>query len=305
MTEERQTGVTAMVTAFARAYHATHDTPKIFDDYLAPQWFSDAERAFLEQNMSAMLATVDPQQAAACTDPAQALAWVMQHVNGPVTLCRSRYAEDCLEAAVRAGVGQYVLLGAGLDSFAFRSPAWAAGLQIFEVDHPATQALKRQRLAGLGWPIPAGLHFIPLDFTRQSLEDGLKSGGYQESRPAFFSWLGVTYYLDTGVVLDTLEALARLASVGSQVVFDYQRPEAFDPQHAGRQAQAMQRVVARSGEPMKTGFDPQALAGQLARLGLRLEDNLGPAEIEARYFQGRSDDYHAFPHIYLARAGVA
>jgi O-methyltransferase involved in polyketide biosynthesis len=100
----------------------------------------------------------------------------MQHVNGPVTLCRSRYAEDCLEAAVRPAVGQYVLLGAGWTASLFRSPAWPAGLQIFEVDHPATQALKRQRLAGLGWPTRRAA-LIPLDFTARPGEGLKKKNG--------------------------------------------------------------------------------------------------------------------------------
>src|SRR5512140_1768553 len=101
MTEERQAGVTALITAYSRAYHATHDSPKIFDDFLAPQLFTDEERALFDHNLAEMLKDLDPDLAATSPDRAAALAWVMQTLNGPVTLSRSRYTEDCLEAAVK------------------------------------------------------------------------------------------------------------------------------------------------------------------------------------------------------------
>jgi methyltransferase (TIGR00027 family) len=117
---------------------------------------------------------------------------------------RQRYTEDELDKALARGVGQYVILGAGLDSFIYRRPDLAAGLRVFEVDHPATQQWKRARLRELHLNLPSNLTFIPLDFEQQTLADGLRAGGHQPELPTFFSWLGVTQYLTEEAVFETL-----------------------------------------------------------------------------------------------------
>ncbi len=298
---ENQAGVTAMATAFARAYHATYDSDKIFDDFLAMQFFQAEERAFFEKNMAGLLPLLDPERAACAPQQSEALAQAMQQLNGPITLGRSRYTEDCLAAAVAQGVRQYVILGAGLDTFAFRWPQWAAPLQVYEVDHPVTQGLKRQRLARLGWETPAHLHFAALDFSNGDLAAALRSCGYDFAAPGFFSWLGVTFYLSKEVVAATLQAVAAVSAPGSTLVFDYIDGDALHPLKAGRRMRLMQYIVRQSGEPIKTGFAPDELAGLLASHGFRLVQNPGPAEIEALYFSGRSDDYHAADHVHFAR----
>src|SRR5260221_1321699 len=136
--EERQAGITALVTAYARAYHATHDSPKIFDDFLADQMYSEEEHSRFDQNLAEMLNVIDPDLAATNPDQATTLAGVMHLMHGPVTLSRSQYAEDCLTESIRHGVQQYVMLGAGFDTLAFRQPALVAQLQVFEIDHPTT-----------------------------------------------------------------------------------------------------------------------------------------------------------------------
>jgi methyltransferase (TIGR00027 family) len=298
---ETQAGITALISSYARAYHAVHDSPKIFDDYLAEKLFSQPEQAFFEKSIASMLPDVDPELAATHPDQDAALACVMQKMNGPITLSRSRYAEDCLAQAVRKGVSQYVLLGAGMDTFAFRNPEWARGVQVFEVDHPATQALKRQRVMALASEIPAHLHFIPLDFETENLTDALSASAYRPELPGFFCWLGVSYYLTREAVLNTFQKIVRSAGRGSEIVFDYLDPDAFIPDKAGARVNYMQHVVAQTGEPMKTGFAPAGLASNLFSFGLELEENLAPEDIEARYFAGRTDGYHAFEHIHFAR----
>jgi len=303
--EERQGGITALITAYARAYHATHDSPKIFDDFLADQLYTPEEHALFEQNLAMNLKDIDADLAAAQPDQATALARVMQLHYAPVTLSRSRYSEDCLEQAIQQGVQQYIILGAGFDTFAFRRPELAGRLQVFEVDHPVTQAQKRQRMAYAGWEMPAHLHLVPIDFTKESLSAALQRSSYRAEKLSFFSWLGVTFYLGEAVVFATLQAISAMAAKGSPVVFDYMDADAFVPEKAGLRVQLMQRTAGMVGEPMKGGFDPQTLGGKLERAGFHLEENLGPAEIEARYFQGRHDRYHAFEHIHFARAVVA
>ena len=303
--EQLKVSYTALLTAYARAYHATHDSPKIFDDFLADALFTEEERAFFGKGLAESLTFFDPERAAAAPDQATALAWYMQLQGGPVTLSRSRYTEDSLAAAVEQGVEQYVILGAGMETFAFRRPDLLKRLQVFEVDHPLTQAFKRQRLAELKWEVPPQLHFVPVDFANGSLARALKESAFDPQKAAFFSWLGVTYYLTPAAVADTWRAIAALAPAGSTLIFDYLEAEAFVPEKAARRVQRMQEIVRQMGEPMKAGFDPAQLAGELQKAGLRLEENLHPAEIQTRYFSGRSDGYRAFEHMHFARCQVA
>ena len=121
---------------------------------------------------------------------------------------------------------------------------------------------------------------------------------------SFFSWLGVTYYLTRAVVFDTLRAVAAVAPAGSVIVFDYMDADAFRPGRAARRVQLLQAIARQVGEPMQAGFDPIELAADLDRAGFRLEENLDPAAIEARYFQQRADEYHAFEHVHFAGATV-
>ncbi len=315
--DEKWASITALITAYCRGYHATHDSPKIFDDFLAAELFTTEEHHTFDQQLAGTLKMINPDRAAANPDQATALACVMQTHNGPITLSRSRYTEDQLEATFAnaspphgvghdgdQGIQQYVILGAGFDTFAFRRPDLLERLQVFEIDHPATQALKQQRLAMLNAPFPAQLHFVPIDFTTQRLSDALQQTTYDPRQQTFFSWLGVTYYLTREVVFDTLRDVAAVAPRGSAIVFDYMDAEAFDPEHAARRIQLMQAIARQVGEPMQTGFDPIELAADLDRTGFQIEEDLGPAEIEARYFQHRTDEYHAFEQVHFARATV-
>jgi methyltransferase (TIGR00027 family) len=297
--------LTALMNTYIRAYHAMHDTPKIFDDFLAYPLLTEEEHTFLGQNLAESLKFFDPERAAECPDQATALAWVIRLQSGPIILTRAHYTEERLETAIKQGVRQYVILGAGMDTFAFRQPELVRQLQVFEVDHPVTQAFKRQRLAELGWAHPPQLHFLPVDFTKENLAAALERAAFDPRTLSFFSWLGVTYYLSREVVFATLRAIADVAPVGSNIVFDYMDADAFVPERAAKPVQLMHEIVRFAGEPMKAGFDPSALAADLARVGLHLHETLSPADIERRYFQGRTDGFHAFEHVHFASAAVA
>ncbi|MGX9705881.1 class I SAM-dependent methyltransferase [Laceyella tengchongensis] len=303
MEKEPRVSLTALISAYGRAYHAMYDSPKIFDDFLARQWFTDEAFSELGAHLAQSLPHFAPEKVADCQDQASALRWVMQSHNA-ISLSRSKHAEDSLELAVRQGARQYVILGAGLDTFAFRRPDMLEQIHVFEVDHPATQAFKRRRLAELDWEQPPQLHFVPVDFTAEKLADALCRTAFDPQLRSFFSWLGVTYYLDRETVFDTLRSFADIAATGSWIVFDYLDLNAFDTKRASVRVKRMQEAVSRVGEPMKTGFDPATLAKELAHIGLRLEENLPPTDIEERYFQGRTDGYRAFEHIHFARAVV-
>ena len=304
MTENRVKHTAPLLTYF-RAYHAVHDAPKIFDDFLAYHLLTEQERAFFDQQFATAVKIIDPVHAASCPDEATALAWFMRAI-APLSLAisRAKYTEDLLEKGVREGVRQYLILGAGMDSFAFRCPELVEKLQVFEVDHPATQAHKRSRLAEIGWEQPVQLHFVPVDFNHESPAAALACSSYNRESPSFFSWLGVTYYLNREAVIATLCAIAGLAPAGSTIVFDYLDKDAFLSETAARSIQVGMEYVRNIGEPMITGFEPSTLSEELAPLGLRLLENLSPFDIEERFFRGRTDGYHAYEHMHFARAVV-
>ncbi|MGB2679420.1 MAG: SAM-dependent methyltransferase [Candidatus Acidiferrum sp.] len=200
---------------------------------------------------------------------------------------RTRFAEDAMAAAVARGVRQLVVLGAGLDTYAYRN-AFAETLHVFEVDHPATQAWKRQWLAEAAIPLPHTLTFAPIDFQRETLADGLAAAGFDPAKQSFFTWLGVVPYLSVQAVFSTLEFIARLPG-GAHVVFDYGNPPASG---GGRDEfdtaqDALAARVASIGEAFRSYFETEALHAKLMALGFRETEDLGPALIRERYFANR------------------
>jgi len=199
-------------------------------------------------------------------------------------VARSRYAEDLLARAVEGGVSQYVLLGAGLDTFAHRNP-WEE-LRVFEVDHPATQMWKRELLAASELEPPANLRYAPVDFERQGLAEGLRASGFDAAAPAFFAWLGVVPYL-TRIAFRERLGFVRAGAAGSGVVFDYGQPRSVLPWREQLARASLAARVHMAGEPFRLFFTPEELRSELAAFG-EIED-LGTEEINARYFEGRSD----------------
>ena len=201
-------------------------------------------------------------------------------------VARSRVAEDTLAGAYARGVRQYVLLGAGLDTFAYRNPH--DDLRVFEVDHPDTQAWKRWRLDRGGVTVPASVTFAPVDFETQTLADGLAGAGFDRRAPAIFAMLGVVPYL----TLDALESTWRYVTSGapgSGIVFDYSIPPELMTGAHRAVVDAMAARVARAGEPWKTFFAPGDLRRRLETLGFARFDDLDGDAINARYFANRSD----------------
>jgi methyltransferase (TIGR00027 family) len=200
---------------------------------------------------------------------------------------RTRFAEDALAAAIARGVSQLVVLGAGLDTYAYRADLDGA-LRVLEVDHPATQAWKRERLASAGIAIPPALTFAPVDFEHGSLADGLAAAGFDPAQRSFFTWLGVTPYLTEQAIFATLGYIAGLPG-GAEVAFDYSNPpEAIDDPERRAAHEELAARVAAAGEAFRCYLDTPTLAARLAALGFVEIEDLGPAEIAARYFPGRA-----------------
>lgn len=194
--------------------------------------------------------------------------------------------------AAARGVQQYVLLGAGLDTFAFRQPPFAASLRMFEVDHPATQAYKRARLAAAGLADPPNLQWVPVDFERDSLAESLATAGFDAARPTFFSWLGVMMYL-TGPAID--EVLHFVASLPrpSTIVLDYTPPAEHLIGFDREMSQRLAEVAAARGEPWRTRLRPAESDARLRDIGFSQVFLLTPEEANARYFAGRRDELRA------------
>jgi methyltransferase (TIGR00027 family) len=200
---------------------------------------------------------------------------------------RTNFAEAALAAAVaQGGVRQVVVLGAGLDTFAYRSP-FGDRVRVFELDHPATQAWKRRRLHDAGIGIPDWLVFAPVDFEREQPLERLQACGFQAEAPSFFTWLGVVPYLTEAAIVATLGMIARLSGPAS-VVFDYGDPPAT--LEAGQQAALEKRAahVAALGEPWLTYFEPAALHERLREIGFTHVTDLGPEGMAARYWPSRA-----------------
>ncbi|MVU77449.1 SAM-dependent methyltransferase [Nocardia sp. ET3-3] len=245
---------TALLTAQARAYHQIADRPRILTDPLASR-----------------LLGITADELSALGEPTEDRPGSGAHYR-PRRLffaARARFAEDRVAEAAASGVRQVVILGAGLDTFAYRNPH--PGLRVFEVDHPATQAWKRQRLAASGIDQPEGLTFVPVDFETDTLAAGLGSAGFLRTDPAVFVWLGVVYYLTPDAARATLEYITE-QSEPVEVVFDYLQPGDTDEDRAQLKERAQR--VATAGEPWFSYYTPDDIAAQLRALGFTtIEDH--------------------------------
>jgi methyltransferase (TIGR00027 family) len=210
---------------------------------------------------------------------------------------RSRIGEDWLGAAHGRGVRQAVILGAGFDTFGLRNPY--PDLTVFEVDHPATQAWKRERLAAAGLAVPSSLRFAPVDFTRNELIPSLREEDFDAQRPAFFLWLGVVPYLTERNVFSTLSSIATVR--GAEVVFDYSEPLENYPAAQRPYIEAMAQKVSAAGEPWLSYFDPDALAAKLRDLGFEEIEDLDRNAVVARVSGKQSQERTVGPHLVRAR----
>lgn len=241
-----QPSFSALTAAAARAAHLLVDgPPAIFADPLAAALLGDrAEELIAYHRLHG-------------THPVLAGARVQ-------VACRSRYAEDALARAVEAGVTQYVILGAGLDSFAYRGGLLAGRVRVFEVDHPASQQVKRAAVAAAGIEVPGTVRHVPADLARDLLSERLAAAGFDAAAPAVVAWLGVTMYLTPGAVAGTLAAVAGFAP-GTELIADYLLPPDARDEAGALYGTLVAQASADQGEPWRSCFTP----GQLAELARR------------------------------------
>lgn len=264
---ETEPSKTAVAAAAYRALHQLLDGGRIFADPLAFRILGAAYALMLKVQAKTHLEQLETHRGMRL-----------------FVAARSAVAEAHLKAGVESrGVRQLVVLGAGLDTFAYRNP-FDGALQVFEVDHPATQAWKRRRLAEAEIGVPASLTFAPVDFEKDKLLDVLTASGFDPGQRTFFAWLGVAPYLTHEAIGATLALIGGLPG-GAEVVFDYSDPPAtLAPDARAAQAERAERV-ASIGEPFLTHFEPADLHAELTALGLSEIDDLGPQALMTRYFR--------------------
>jgi len=277
---------TAEAIALMRAVHLlVDDDPKICEDPLALTFLGPEPTTALKSNPQVF------QTPEFCSLRA-------------VFVVRQRYAEDELARAVTHSVSQYVILGAGLDSFAYRRPDLMQTLRVYEVDHPSTQQWKRQRLTELGIAIPNNLTFIPIDFEVQTLAEGMATSAFKHHEPAFFSWLGVTQYLTADAVFSTLQYVAPSTAPGSEIVFQIILPPSILSAEDQALVAVASQLAAHQGEPWRSFFEPKALEARLRAMGFIQVFHFEPAEASALYFQGRKDGLRLPNYFELIKATV-
>lgn len=266
------------VAALRAAHQLVDDLPRILDDPISVQLVGPD---FVSRIAADSERLRDPQVSA-----------LRCHV-----LLRSRYSEDRLAVAVQAGTHQCVIIGAGLDTFAYRQPPWARAMRIFEVDHKASQETKRDMLAKAGVEIPANLTFVELDIEKRSLRETLVHAGVDPTRPAFFSCLGVLVYLTRDAVRDLFRAVAGFPA-GSELVLTYAGSVNTDDDPTW-----LANRVRTLGEPWLSGFSAEELVGELREAGFHAIEFLS-REAAARYVGNRTDGLEPPRRVRIASARV-
>jgi methyltransferase (TIGR00027 family) len=246
---------TAHRVARRRAAHQLLDQPPVLRDPLA-------------------IPILGPETAQAlCANPAQFETSRVSPYLRAFMAARARFTEDQLAHLRSTGIRQYVILGAGLDTFAYRDPSPELPLRIWEVDYPSTQAWKRERLAEANITVPPHVTFAAVDFEREALPDALAAAGFDTAAGALFAWLGVTQYLSHEAIRTTLASVARATQAGGGVVFDYSiAPHLLSPAQRAVRA-ALEAVVSAAGEPWQSTFEPDALVAELRELGFAVDES--------------------------------
>lgn len=297
-----ESSVTSLVSAFGRAYHSEFDNPKTFDDYVAKEFISQKERNDIEMNMVQGIHFFNTDIAKQFQDnPQEILKWITQVQLSPTPLARAAYCERVLLHEITLGTKQYVILGAGLDTFSFRHRELENKIEVFEVDHPSTQKFKKERIKEAELEVPNHLHFVSMDFTKGFSYEQLRNEGF-ENKKTFFSLLGVTYYLTKEELSSLIECLFEMVPEGSSIVFDYPDENLFTEKGLSNRVENMVKMAAVGGEPMKSCFSYTEMEALLEKAGLLIYEHLSPEDINKLYFEGRNDYLKAFETVHYVHA---
>lgn len=278
--EERS--MTALVSAFARAYHVENNKIKIFDDSIARLLLRDQEYFQISRSMDEGIGFFNPKFMGTGKE---ALRWIVDNQLSPTPLARAVFAEKALQAAVSIGATQYIILGAGYDTFAYRQPIWARDIQIFEVDLPTTAEDKRIRLEERKIDLPENVHFIHADFAKELWQQELiKCADFQENKISFCSLLGVVYYLSKQAFEKFITTLSLVIPDGSSLVFDYPVERSYSD--IDDEPWNKQIMLAESAkEKMLASYSYKEMEKILSKHGFLIYEHLTPVEMTEKYFK--------------------
>ncbi|BBF42689.1 O-methyltransferase [Lachnospiraceae bacterium KM106-2] len=272
--------VTAKVCAYARARHSYFDRNKIYDDYLAYDLLGKDEY----ENMRQLLVEENNQ---------------VDELISPIILPRIQYAESKLETFIqKEKEAQYVICGAGMDSYAFRNTH--DDLEVFELDHPNTQNYKRKRIEELEWIIPLNAHFIPINFEYQTIKEVLLEADFNENKKSFFALLGVSYYLSLDTLSNTFNSMASIAKEGSYLVFDYPSPMKLAKE--GKRIDHLREATEQMGEKMTEGFTYSQMKVELKKAGFEIVDHQNPRQIQEKYLANQNNKMKAYENVHFILA---
>ena len=290
-----KTSITALMSSFGRAFHTENEVHPVFADPLARELMTAEEYEAVQGYILTGARFFEPDlDTSGLADKEIVRLLVNKHI-APSPLCRAAYTESLLKNIVQTGISQYVILGAGMDTFAFREKEFVSEHRVYEVDHPLTQRDKQARIARAGWHTPENLTFVPVDFAKGSLSERLVASGFDKRQETLFSWLGVTYYLSAEEIDKTLSEIADLSAEGSALVFDCPDEDFFSASEKRVQNTIM--MAKAGGEPMQSAFSYAELEKLLGRHGFRIYDWLAPCNIQTRIIESAGANLKAFEHV--------
>lgn len=286
------------MSAFVRAFHAENEPRPVFNDFAARSLLTDGEYKQIADYIISGAEFFAPEKKDAFQSANELLRYVVNTQLAPTPLCRAAYAENALKTEVRTGAEQYVILGAGLDSFALRETAFLKSHYVYEADAPAVQRDKIARLTrafqARGESLPDRLRFVALDFSEDDLAEKLTAGGFDAAKKTFFSWLGVTYYLTEQAISRTLASLSRLCAEGSAVVFDIPDENYFTASE--RRVRNTIAMAAAGGEKMQRGYSYAETERLLEQHGFLIYEYLTPDDVQRSLINARGANMQAFEH---------
>lgn len=298
MTERES--LTALLSAFGRAYHTENAHPPVYADPFAKRLLTAEEYNTVGRYILSGMEFFAPERAGTFASETEALTYLVNTQIATTPLARARYCDDCMKIARRTGTEQFVMLGAGMDTAALRLPDGMAGFPVFEVDHPRTQQEKLRRIQRAGLTIPQNVRYVPVDFTKDDLTERLLASGFRPKAKSFFSLLGVSYYLTAEQIGNLLDAVSALCANGSTLVFDYADEGLFSS--PVRRVKNMLAMAKAGGEEMQSCFGYTALEKLMETHGFLIYEHLTPQEIQNLCFDGRDDGLTAFEHVCLVTA---
>lgn len=277
-----QKSMTALISAFSRAYHSVQKTEKIFDDYLAKHILTQSEYEQIASNMSKGIKFFNPSFEG---NQDEALRWIVDNQLSPSPLGRAAFAEKALENAVKIGAKQYLIFAAGYDTFAYRQPDWASKIQIIELDHFLTSSDKQKRIQSVVAEKPSNLHYVSLDFTENGWEGNLLACSVFDKRKiSFCSLLGISYYLSKPVFAQTISIISSVVPKDSSIIFDYPDEDTYTPK-AGERAKRQVAMAGLANEKMLASYSYLELEKLLADNNFLIYEHLTPDQITEQYFK--------------------